>query len=378
MKHLLRTGLRCAAWGLAGHTALNAGLLRTPPPARTVAEPVAVLLPVRDERDRVEPCLRALLAQTHVPMLSVLVLDDASTDGTADLVRQVAGGDERVRLLTGAVPPAGWLGKPWACQQLADQATGPASADPRGLTRLTATTRTGGGSTVLAFVDADVVLAPDAVARAVGLLRGAGLAFVSPYPRQVAKSAAERLVQPLLQWSWLCLLPLRVAERTPRLSMAVANGQLLVVDATAYRVSGGHAAAPLAVLEDVALARTLRAAGGRGGMADGTALATCRMYRGWGELRDGYTKSLWAAAGGSPAGSLAQAALLGALWLRPDPVTLAAGVVSRAVAARRTGSRVLPDALAHPASVARWAALTALSWSRHRRGTLTWKGRPVG
>jgi len=375
VKRPLRAILRCAAWGLAGQTALNARLLRTPPPARLMGEPVSMLLPVRDERDRVEPCLRALLAQTHVPSLSVLVLDDGSTDGTAELVQAIAGDDPRVRLLTGTSLPAGWLGKPWACQQLADQAAVPVSG---GLTGLTAASGTLVGPAVLAFVDADVVLAPDAVARAVGLLRDAGLAFVSPYPRQVAVSAAERLVQPLLQWSWLCLLPLRIAERTPRLSMAVANGQLLVVDAAAYRASGGHGAAPGAVLEDVALARTLRAEGGRGGMADGTGLATCRMYRGWSELRDGYAKSLWSAAGGSLPGSLAQVALLGALWLRPDPVTLAAGVVSRAIAARRTGSQVLPDALAHSASVAVWAALTALSWSRHRRGALTWKGRPVG
>src|SRR5205807_5961315 len=132
--------------------------------------------------------------------------------------------------------PSGWLGKPHACWHLARAATG----------------------TVLVFVDADVVLAPDAVAGAVSLLRNEGLAFVSPYPRQLAGSWLERLVQPLLQWSWLAFLPLRLAERGHRPSLANANGQLLVVDTAAYRRAGGHASVRAEVVDDVALARSLR------------------------------------------------------------------------------------------------------------------------
>jgi hypothetical protein len=194
---------------------------------------------------------------------------------------------------------------------------------------------------------------------------------------QVTGSAAERLVQPLLQWSFLALLPLRLAEHTSRPSMAVANGQLLAVDARLYRRSDGHRAVADEVIEDVALARILRAAGGHGGMADGTDLATCRMYEGWSELRDGYAKSLWAA-GGSSLGSLAQALGLVALYCRPDPVTYAAGVVSRMIAARRTGGRSMPDAWLHPLSVATYAYLTILSCYRHARGQLSWKGRRLG
>jgi hypothetical protein len=101
------------------------------------------------------------------------------------------------------------------------------------------------------------------------------------------------------------------------------------------------------------------------------------MYTGWPEVRDGYAKSLWAAAGGSPAASAAQVLLLLALYCRADPVAYAAGVLSRVVAARRTGSRAFPDALLHPLSVATWAGLTAVSWRRHLSGAATWKGRPL-
>ena len=349
---------------LSVHCAVNARLLRTPPPARDVPERVSVLLPARNEADRIGACLHALLRSTHVPDLELIVLDDESADPTAAVAQAAAGGDPRVRLLAGRPLPPGWLGKPHACRQLAAAATG----------------------TVLVFVDADVLVAPDGIARTVALLRGGRLDFVSPYPRQEAVTIAERLVQPLLQWSWLTFLPLRVSERSGRPSLTAANGQLLCADAATYRRAGGHAAVHEAVLDDLALARALKRAGGRGTVADGTALAATRMYRGWPELRDGYSKSLWAAAG-TPGRSLAAAAGLMVLYVLP--LVAAAGgsragrwgylgaVGGRVVSARRTGGRAFPDPLAHPASVAVLAALTLRSVAQARRGRLTWRGRPV-
>ena len=196
------------------------------------------------------------------------MLDDESDDDTAVVVHAAAGGDPRVRLVAGRPVPPGWLGKPHACGQLAAAATG----------------------TVLVFADADVLVAPDGIARTVGLLRDSGLDFVSPYPRQEAVTTAERLVQPLLQWSWLTFLPLRAAERSGRPSLSAVNGQLLCVDAAAYRRAGGHDAVRDAVLDDLALARAMKRAGGRGTVADGTAVATTRMYRTWPDLRDGYSE----------------------------------------------------------------------------------------
>jgi len=361
--------LWCAVGAATGavHAAVNARLLRRPVlGTSTVDGKVSVLLPLRDEAHRVVPCLRALLGQAGAPGLEIVVLDDRSIDGTADVVRAIAAGDPRVRLVTGVEPPPGWLGKPHACHQLAGH------ADP--------------ASDVLVFVDADVVLAPHAVAASVALLDESGLDLVSPYPRQVTETAGERLVQPLLQWSWLTFLPLRLAERSPRPSLAVANGQLLVVRRTAYEKAGGHAAVRDAVIEDVELLRAVKRAGGTGGVVDGTDLATCRMYQGWDELRDGYGKSLWAAFG-SPAGAAATVGLLGALYVLPAVAALrgsrlglagyAAGVAGRAISARATGGRIWPDAFAHPLSVAALGWLTARSWRLRRRNELTWKGRPV-
>ncbi|GMA89133.1 hypothetical protein GCM10025868_43830 [Angustibacter aerolatus] len=193
-------------------------------------------------------------------------------------------------------------------------------------------------------------------------------------------------MQPLLQWSWLTTLPLRLAERSPRPSLSAANGRLLAVDRAAYLRAGGHAAVRDQVLDDVALVRAVKATGGRGGVTDGTGLAACRMYDGWADLRDGYAKSLWSATG-SPAGAVATTGGLGLLYVwpavaaatgsLPGALGYAAGVAGRVLAARRTGGRSWPDALAHPLSVGALGYLTALSWRRKRRGDLRWKGRPV-
>ncbi|GAA2659920.1 glycosyltransferase [Paractinoplanes durhamensis] len=355
---------------LTAHTAVNAVLLRRLPRTPvTTTERVAVLLPLRDEASRVTPCLEALLAQRGVPGLTIHVLDDGSTDGTAEVVRAIAG--DKVSLLTGAGLPPGWLGKPHACQQLADATK---NAD------------------ILAFVDADVVLEPDAIAQAVTTMRELRVTLLSPYPRIVGAGSA--LIQPLLQWSWLTFLPLRAMERSPRPSLAAAGGQWLMIDAEGYRRAGGHAAVRTEVLEDIALARRIKRSGGRIALADGSAAATCHMYSTWPELTAGYTKSLWASFGSAPAASTVVAFLLFlyALPAAATPilavtgsgalavVTLCAyllGVTGRVITAAATGAKAWPAALAHPISIILFARLIARSFRLRRQGALTWRGRPV-
>jgi cellulose synthase/poly-beta-1,6-N-acetylglucosamine synthase-like glycosyltransferase len=314
----------------------------------------SILVPARDEAANIVACLHSLRGQG-----AVLVLDDESSDDTADLARAAG-----ARVLCGTPPPPGWLGKPWACAQLAEAADGE----------------------VLVFVDADVRLARGAVAAAVALLDDTGLDIVCPFPRQFAQTPGERLVQPLLQWSWLTTLPLRIAERSPRPSLTAACGQFVVVRRAALERAGGFATVRAAVLDDIALVRAIKTSGGRGGVVDGTTLASCRMYDDWPALRDGYRKSLWAAFGSAPRAA-AVLGLLGVVYVVPPVAGLRgskvgavgylAGVASRTIAARSTGGRALPDAFGHPVSVVALAYLTGSSFRARRAGQLRWKGRPV-
>lgn len=149
------------------------------------------------------------------------------------------------------------------------------------------------------------------------------------------------------------------------------------------------------MLEDIELARAVKRAGGRIALADGSRLASCRMYDSWPQLRDGYTKSLWATFGHPLAAALVVGLLL-LLYTAPPLVAVAAllagapalagvaaltylaGVVGRVVSAHATGGRAWPDALSHPVSVAVLGWLTLRSYHLRKRRRLSWRGRPVG
>ena len=368
---VLLAGTAALATAGALHCAVNSRRLRhlRPDSPATAAEPVSVLVPARDEAGTIAGCVAALRAQTGVPGLSVRVLDDDSSDATASIAAQAADHDPRVRVLHGrGDPPPGWLGKTWACRRLADGATG----------------------SVLVFVDADVRLAPAAVAAAVRELRTRDLDLLSAWPLQHAETPLARLLQPLQQWSWLTTLPLNLVETSPRPQLAAANGQFLIVDAASYRACGGHGSVRGDVLDDIALARAFKSHGLRTGLADASGVAECLMYRTDAEVVAGYSKSLWRAFGG-PARGVAAGAGLAAVYTLPvlgllsrdrtvralAAASWAAGVAGRVAAATTTGGRVWPDSALQPASAAAFAALAALSAVRHRSGTNTWRGRPV-
>ncbi|MBM3669968.1 MAG: glycosyltransferase [Actinobacteria bacterium] len=361
------------ALGLTAHTAYNLTRLRSlPTSAPDVAEAVSILIPARNEAGHVEQTVRDALSQTGIENLQVIVLDDGSTDATGAILDAID--DPRLTVIHAPddSPPDGWLGKPWACARLAEHASG----------------------TVLVFLDADVHLEPGAVAGGIHLLRTLGLDLVAPYPRIDAPTPLQRLVQPLLTWSWATTVPLGWAEESQWSSLSAANGQILIFDASAYHRIGGHAAVSAEVLEDIALMRAIRSAGGRAITADGTDVASCQMYDSDPGMVDGYTKSLWDAFGSAP-GSVVGTSLLVGTYVLPAAAMFsgdartrrwgalgyAAGVAGRELVARRTGepclSRGAPDPLTHPLSIGAFAFLTALSWKRRRAGTTQWKGRPV-
>lgn len=391
---VVRAGTVVACAGLL-NAAVNRQVLARPPVSIVPTdERVSVCIPARNEEHHLPQLLADLLRQRGVPDLGILVLDDASTDATRTVTIRAAGGDPRVHVRRStSEPPAGWLGKPAACRQLAELALGGTGQDP-GAQQDPGTRQNPGTQrrpSVLVFLDADVRLAPDAIAAGVALLRKGRLDLVCPWPAQRAGSALERLIQPLQQWSWLTTLPLLLAGHSVRPSMAAACGQFLVVDATAYARVGGHAAVAGCVLDDLELARTLRRHGYRTAPADGSRLAQCRMYTGAAELRAGYGKSLWTAFG-PPAAAAALGTVLVATYVLPPAVALlgsgsarrwgltgyCAAVGSRLISAGLAGTRAWPDALAHPFSVLGLVALTVDSHCQRRRGTLRWKGRHLG
>jgi cellulose synthase/poly-beta-1,6-N-acetylglucosamine synthase-like glycosyltransferase len=339
--------------------AVNFVQIRTPKATSHLLESVGVLVPMRNEAENVEGIVATLAAQAG--SLHFYLLDDNSEDATFSLLNRFTRGDSRFTVISGAALHEKWIGKTWALQQLFE------ACDEE----------------VLVSIDADVRLSNDAINKAVTLMHGARLDFVSPYPQQIAQSFAERLVQPLLQWSWLTTVPLRYAESSGQQSMAVANGQFFVVRRSALAAIGGYQSVKHAVIDDVFLARELIKSGSSGTVINGSDIAETRMYGSWSEIKAGYGKSLNQAFG-SIVGAVFAAAFLIATSIAPLILGLfgnpygwlgfAAIVGTRALSAIKSRGRVL-DSVLHPISVL--ALIYLIAYSYFRRGSIQWKGRTI-
>jgi len=339
--------------------AVNFVQIRTPKRTSELTQSIGVLVPMRNEAENVEGVVATLAAQEG--SFNFYLLDDNSEDQTFELLQRFTTADSRFTVIKGAVLNDKWIGKTWALQQLFDASN----------------------EEILVSIDADVRLTNDSINKAVTALNSARLDFVSPYPRQIAQSFAERLIQPLLQWSWLTTVPLRYAEASGQQSMAVANGQFFVVRRSTLTSIGGYQSVKHAVIDDVFLARELVKNGSSGTVINGSDIAQTRMYASWSEIKAGYGKSLNQAFG-SIVGAIFVVAFLIATSIAPlllgvlgNPYGwfgFAAIVGTRVLSAIKSRGRVL-DSVLHPISVL--ALVYLIVYSYLRRGSIQWKGRTV-
>lgn len=339
--------------------ALNAVTWRRPRPGSSsagAATGVRVLIPARNEAHRIGTALRAAVAQAPVT-----VLDDRSTDGTADVAR-----DAGASVQAGVPLPDGWVGKPWAVHQLGQ----------------------GCDDDVLLFIDADVALAPGAVAAIVRELDTCDV--LTAVPRQATASLAEHLVLPLLHLTYAAWLPLGLIERTRDPRVLAANGQILALRRSAWDALGGFAPARNEVVDDMAICRAAKRAGLRVRFADGHHLGTARMYEDVRTVVRGFSKNLHEGLGSTPALLAAiglyvatfvlpyGAVLAGALgWtelLVPGLVGVGANLGARLLLAVRHGHHPA-SVLLHPLAVLALCAIALNSWRWARSSRIEWAGR---
>lgn len=230
------------------------------------AGPLWRFIPVRNEAERIEACLDAALASEGVDF-EVIVMNDHSTDATADLVRARAERDPRLRLATAPPLPAGWTGKPHACLSLS---------------RLT-------DRPLLLFIDADVRLAPDAAWRLAPL---PDVALVSGVPRQLVRGLLQAALVPMINVLIFGYAPGFLLKKRPCWPAAtVACGQMIMVRAADYHRLGGHSVVAASMHEGLKLARHFRQNGLATDFVQAADLATCQMYDGWRETWRGFGKN---------------------------------------------------------------------------------------
>ncbi len=325
---------------------------------------VAIVVPARDEAPIVQASLRSLLDQTYPGRFRVILVDDNSTDGTGALARAL--GDPRLTVITGAERPPGWSGKLWAVQQ--------------GLAE------TGSAELVL-LTDADILHDPRHLATLVAHAEDNDLDLVSEMVALACDSVAERALVPAFVFFFQLLYPFDQVNSPASRTAAAAGGTILIRRRTLERTRGVEAVRG-ALIDDVALARSVKQ-GGRIWLGHSALARSVRPYPGWADIWRMITRSAYVQLRFSPLLLVGTTLGMVLIWLMPPAFALFAagtpqwiGLVTWAL----LGGSFLPTlrrfgrsplwAVVLPLIAAFYTAATIGSAVNHHTGRgVAWKGR---
>jgi len=330
---------------------------------------VTAVVPARNEETVIAACVESLAMQREIT--EILVIDDQSSDRTAEIVQSLSFQHPNVRLLEATELPPGWVGKNNAVWIGAREAR----------------------SEWLLFTDADAVHAPDSAARALSIAAENSAALVSFSPEQVMENWYEKAVIPYVYARLSSRF--RFADvNDPKNPSAAANGQFILVRRDAYDAVGGHASVAGDVLEDVALAARVKATGYRIWFGSGKGIVRVRMYRSFAAMWEGWKKNLYTLMGGNANAAKAEVvrALLPIFLSLLAAVTVGEITESIMMATSVLTVSLLGILIAYDADLessgfsARllaysvpgrilFAAMLWASYRSHRSGRLEWKGR---
>jgi len=324
---------------------------------------ISAIVPARNEEGVIATCVESLARQPEIA--EIFVVNDQSSDRTAEILRGLTPKIPQLRLLETQGPPPGWVGKNSAVAMGAREATSP----------------------WLLFTDADAELLPDAAARALQIVNDRDAALVSFSPEQITRRWYEKSLIPFIY----CRLGKYFsydAINDPSSSAAAANGQFLLIRRDAYDAVGGHTSVAGEILEDVALAKRVKAAGYRLWFGSGKGIVHVRMYRTYSAMWHGWRKNLYRLIGARPEAVFREVSdvvpwipLLLLLIGIKMPFAMFAGVILLIVRQMGYGSELTRNQYPFSLIIYYVPALVlyvGVLWASYRsyaKGKVEWKGR---
>lgn len=237
---------------------------------------ISVLIPARNEENNIGSLLSSLVNHDY-KILEVFVYDDESIDKTASIVKEFEANTEEVRYIKGTPLPRGWLGKNFACHNLAKHAQGD----------------------YLLFIDADVTIHKGLLKNSLAHMQKRKLDLFSIFPKQQMKTFGEWITVPIMNWILVTLLPLFLTRFSKRPSLSAANGQFMMFRATVYHQNKFHEKLKKHEVEDIAIFRVMKKMRYRCHTLLSNGQIECRMYCGFRDALKGFAKNVLAFFGGS-------------------------------------------------------------------------------
>jgi len=327
---------------------------------------VSVLVPARNEEKNIENCIRSITSFDY-PNYEILILDDGSTDNTYNILEKYKPEYKNLKILKGEQKPENWLGKNWACYQLAMAAEGD----------------------ILIFTDADNWHRNDAISATVEYMNAYNLDFLSAFPQQITKTLAEKIFVPVVDVIIYSFLILWTTLFMKSSIFAAANGQWIAVRRSAYIKIGGHTVVKSSIIEDIDLSREFKKNGFRALTTAGTDIVFGRMYHNFSEILNGFSKNMYYIFGGNLFILIGIVFLLLLIGIYPyfsffvvdsnffPILSVSIIIIWRGILSLRYKSNLFLNIIFSPVSILFLIYIALNSYFRIKSGKVEWKGRKI-
>jgi glycosyltransferase involved in cell wall biosynthesis len=323
---------------------------------------VSILIPVRNEEGNIEILLESIKIQEY-KNFEVILLDDSSTDKTFAVCEDFCKRDSRFTNIRGSELEKGWMGKNFACHQLAQKANGK----------------------YLMFLDADETIKNGLINHSIHRMVIGKLALLSLFANQITISMGEKLVVPLMHFLLLNLLPLRLVKLSANPSFSAASGQFMLFDAKIYKQQLWHQQVKNKVVEDIEIMKKVKEKGFVGESLLANKFLYCRMYKSFTDGLNGFSKNLLAGYNGSIIGLLifmffilaGFPLILFFLNVQLALIALTLIILTRVMVSMLANQSMINNIILHCAQIFTLLLLTILTIYKSITKTQVWKGRAI-